>query len=334
MIIKYPLWLALFVPIIIGFFLIKDTPSTHAIQFPKAAWLGSLASKKGARLLALDTVIQWAVIGLIILALSQPQWVQSKQRQTKKGIDIVAVLDTSGSMNAEDFTPKNRMTVAKETLSAFIKKRVNDRVGLIIFGADAMTQAPLTFDHTIVLDRMGQASVGDAGDGTAIGLAVATAVNRLMSSDAVSKLIILITDGVNNAGPIDPISAATLAKNNDIKLYAIGIGTKKGAPIPIYHPTYGKRYARYSNGQMVLTEFDDTTLKSMAQIANGRYFNATNARELDAIYNEIDQLEKTVINTANHRVVYDIFPYIIGGIILLVILRELMVLSTLIGVRT
>ena len=237
-------------------------------------------------------------------------------------------------MNAEDFKPKNRMEVAKETLIKFIKKRSNDRIGLVIFGTDALTKAPITFDHSIITNRINKTKVGDAGDGTAIGLAIATGVNRLEKSNSPSKIIILITDGVNNAGQIDPISAAKFAKNKNIKIYTIGIGDKKGAPIPIFHPTYGKRYARYPNGQLVLTEFDETTLQNIAQITAGKYFNATNSDELINTYKEIDQLEKTVINTARNYVVYDLFPYFIGIIILLILFKETLSLSTLLGVKT
>ena len=268
------------------------------------------------------------------LALSQPQFVKAFKSKQKKGIDIVSILDTSGSMNAEDFKPKNRITVAKDTLVRFLKKRSNDQIGLIIFGSDAITKAPITFDHGIIFNQLSQAKVGDAGDGTAIGLALATGVNRLEQSKAISKVIILITDGVNNAGQIDPISAAKFAKSKNIKVYSIGIGDKKGAPIPIFHPTYGKRYARHPNGQLVLTQFDDAVLKEISQITNGKYFNATNTEELKNIYKEINQLEKTLINTAKNYIVIDIFPYLIALIIGLLVARESILSTYLVGVET
>ena len=178
--------------------------------------------------MALSYGLDITVILLIILTLAQPQWVKSERYNVKKGIDIVAILDTSGSMNAEDFKPKNRIEVAKNTLNKFIQKRKTDRIGLIVFGSDAITKAPITYDQTILTHHIRQTKVGEAGDGTAIGLAIATGVNRLENAKAASKVLILITDGVNNAGQIDPISAARLAQKKGIKVYTIGIGTKEG----------------------------------------------------------------------------------------------------------
>lgn len=334
MMIKFPIFLLLILPLVALVTSLKNTRTTHTIAFPKAAWMKSLESKKAYRMLKIFRIIQVLTLILIMITLAQPQLRQAEKKTIKKGIDIVAILDTSGSMNAEDFKPKNRMEVAKETLNQFIKKRTNDRVGLVIFGNDAITKSPMTIDHKIISNQIGQINVGDAGDGTAIGLAIATGVNRLEISKAISKIMILITDGVNNIGQIDPISAAKLAKKKNIKIYTIGIGDKKGAPIPIYHPTYGKRYARYPNGQLVLTEFDDDVLKEIAQITDAQYFNAINTDELKSIYKEIDELEKTVINTSKNYVIFDLFPFLIGLIIALVLIREFLALSVLIGVKT
>ncbi len=224
MIIKYPIALFLFIPFIVLLYYLRNTNSKHTIRFPKASWMKHLKSKKAVNLYKFSVILECLIISLIIIAIAQPQWVKSERYQTKKGIDIVAILDTSGSMNAEDFKPKNRMEVAKEALAKFIKKRTSDRVGLIIFGTDAITKSPITFDHSIVNFHIDQTKVGDVGDGTAIGLAIATGVNRLENSKALSRILILITDGVNNAGQIDPISAAKLAAKKGIKIYSIGIG--------------------------------------------------------------------------------------------------------------
>ncbi|MEK9726865.1 MAG: VWA domain-containing protein [Candidatus Margulisiibacteriota bacterium] len=334
MIFKHPEFLILFILLAIIFYFLRQIKVLHTIGFPKAAWIQTLTSKKAKRLLTFHRWLEFIIFILIIMALAQPQWIQSKKYKTKKGIDIVTILDTSGSMNAEDFKPKNRMTVAKETLVKFINKRENDRIGLVIFGTDALTKAPLTFDHNIIKNRINQTTVGNAGDGTAIGLAIATGVNRLEKSTSLSKIIILITDGVNNAGQIDPISAAKFAKSKNIKIYTIGIGDQKGAPIPIYHPTYGKRYARYPNGQLVLTEFDEATLKSIANISDGAYFNARNAEELSETYKSIDQLEKTVINTSKNNITYDLFPYFIAITFIFFLIKEALSLTTLLGVKT
>ena len=334
MIFKYPIILFLFIPLLIVLFIMKNTNVKHSIRFPKASWMKHLKSNKAIKLIRLTYGLEILIFILIILAIAQPQWIKSERYQTKKGIDIVAVLDTSGSMNAEDFKPKNRMEVAKETLVKFIKKRTSDRMGLIIFGTDAITKSPITFDHDIVKFHINQTNVGDAGDGTAIGLAIATGVNRLENSKALSRIIILITDGVNNSGQIDPISAAKLAGRKGIKVYSIGIGDKKGAPIPIHHPTYGKRYARHPNGQLILTEFDDTVLREVSKITKGAYFNATNSAELKKVYEQIDALEKTVIQTNRNYITMEIFPFLIGAAIFLLLLKETIILKSLIGVRT
>ena len=334
MIVKYPIVLFLMVPLMALFVFFRKTKVTHSIRFPKASWMTSMASSRASQLLSATYVIEGLVFALMIITLAQPQWVKAEKYNTKKGIDIIAILDTSGSMNAEDFKPKNRMEVAKETLQRFIDIRKDDRVGLIIFGSDALTKSPITYDHKIIKHHINATQVGDAGDGTAIGLAIATGVNRLESAKAASKILILITDGVNNAGQIDPISAAKLANKKGVKVYTIGIGDKKGAPIPIYHPTYGKRYARYPNGQLVLTEFDDTVLKEIAEITKAKFFNATNTEELKAVYQDIDALEKTVIQTSKNFIVLDLFPYLLGVICLLLLARESIAMTSLIGVRT
>ena len=334
MILKYPFVLLLLIPIFAVFIYFRAVKVTHAIRFPKGAWLSSLSSKKGSRFLQITAIIEGLVLVLCVLAIAQPQWVKAKRYSTKQGIDIVAILDTSGSMNAEDFKPKNRMVVAKETLIQFINNRKDDRVGLIIFGSDALTKSPLTYDQGMLTHHINQTNVGEAGDGTAIGLAIATGLNRLKGAKAVSKIMILITDGMNNAGQIDPISAAKLAQEKGIKIYTIGIGTKEGAPIPIYHPTYGKIYARYPNGQLQMTEFDDTVLKTISNMTNAKYFNATNTDELNRVYQEINELEKTVIQTNREWIVFDFFPYIIAFILCLILLKEAIVLTSLVGVRT
>ncbi|MGC6367891.1 MAG: vWA domain-containing protein [Candidatus Marinamargulisbacteria bacterium] len=334
MIFKYPFMFILLVPICLMYSLVKRSRTDHTVKFPKASWMTQLKSKRALNAVKLTRFIEIITLLLVVISLAQPQLITAKKLQQKKGIDIVVVLDTSGSMSAEDFKPKNRITVAKNTLNKFLKQRRNDRIGLIVFGKDAITKAPITYDHDIILNQLSQTDIGDAGDGTAIGLALATGVNRLEQSSATSKIIILLTDGVNNAGQIDPVSAAQFAKNKNIKVYTIGIGTIKGAPIPIYHPTYGKIYARYPNGQLVLTELDEEVLKEISTITNGRYFNATDTDELKKIYKEINELEKSTIDSAKQIIVLDIFPYLLAIIIGLLLIREGLMVSYLVGVRT
>ncbi len=326
--------LLLIVPVCMILWLMRNQSLLHTIRFPKSAGMTHLRSKKAERLVSMTKWMEYAVIMGLIIAISQPQIIKANHFQTKKGIDIVAILDTSKSMTAEDFKPKNRMAVAKDTLKEFIKKRKNDRLGLIAFGSDAITKAPITYDHSIINHHISNLSIGEAGDGTAIGLAIATGINRLNQSLAKSKIMILITDGVNTAGQIDPISATKIAIKKGIKIYCIGIGTKEGAPIPIHHQTYGKRYARHPNGQLILTTFDDTILKKIASMTNARYFNATNSSELKDVYKEINELEKSIVETSKSVEIIELFPFIIAVIASLFLIKEAIAIRRLTGVKT
>ena len=176
------------------------------------------------------------------------------------------VLDTSRSMSAEDLQPDNRLTVAKETMKSFISKRTSDRIGLVVFGSDAFTQCPLTSDYQILSNLFNDIDFAMAGDGTAIGMALATGLNRLKESPAKSKLMILLTDGENNMGEVSPERAAELARDLGVKIYTIGVGQEGGAPVPFFHPVYGKVYSDQ------LTYLDEETLKSIAQTTQGEYF--------------------------------------------------------------
>ena len=329
-----PWALALIIGLLFAAWAMQTVDTRHTITFPKTQSLQGLSSTGLQRWMTASNIIGWIAMLLIVIAIARPQWIISTSNAQHAGIDIVALLDTSGSMNAEDFAPQNRMDVATETLSTFIKKRPNDRIGLVVFGTDAFTKSPLTLDHDIVRFQLANTAVGDAGEGTAIGLAIATGIHRLNQSKSPSKVLILITDGVNNTGQIDPLSATALAKKNNIKIYTIGIGDKKGAPIPIYHPTYGKRYARQPNGQLLLTQFDDRILKQIATETNAAYFNATNKTEFSEIFEQINALETIPFEQNKRHRVVELFPWLIGLALFFIVFNECIVSTRLYGVKT
>lgn len=250
--------------------------------------------------------------GLLIVALARPQTFSSGENTYAEGIDIAMVLDISGSMLAEDFRP-NRLEAAKKVTDNFVEGRTSDRIGLVIFSREAFTQCPLTVDYSVLRNLLKEVKMGMIEDGTAIGNAIANGVNRLKDSKAKSKVLILLTDGVNNAGEIDPISAAKIAQTFGIRIYSIGVGTRGEAPYPMQTP-FGIRY------QMVPVEIDEGVLREISGITKGKYFRAVNNRKLEDIYNEIDKLERTKIEVTSYRNAKELFyGWLGGGIILLLV---------------
>lgn len=224
----------------------------------------------------------------LVVAFARPQTGITAENVTTQGIDIVLALDLSSSMLAEDLEP-NRIEAAKQVAADFISGRRNDRIGLVVFAGDAFTQAPLTLDYDVVTALLAELEVGIIDDGTAIGMGLATAVKRLQGSDADSKVIILVTDGRNNRGEIDPVTAAQLALALDVRIYAIGAGTQGVARVPVDDPLFGRRYAQME------VDIDEPTLQETASLTGGRYFRATDRESLQQIYEEIDELETTEI---------------------------------------
>ncbi len=249
-------------------------------------------------------------LGLIIVALARPQSFSSGENVYSEGIDIVLVLDISSSMLAEDFKP-NRLDAAKKITDAFISARETDRIGLVVFSRDAFTQCPITIDYSVLRNLLLDVKSGMVEDGTAIGNAIANGVNRLRESKAKSKTLILLTDGVNNAGEIDPTTAAEIAKQFGVRIYSIGIGTMGEAPYPFQTP-FGIRY------QMVKVEIDETLLKKISTTTGGKYFRATGNKKLEEIYKEIDKLEKTKIEITSFRSKSELFkPWLLAALIIL-----------------
>lgn len=238
----------------------------------------------------LPFVLRCAAVALLIVALARPQSSEHGSTSTTEGIDIVLAIDVSGSMLARDFKP-DRITAAREVAASFIADRPSDRIGLVVFAGESFTQSPLTTDKTALLNLLGQIKSGVIEDGTAIGNGLATSVNRLRESDARSKVVILLTDGVNNSGQIAPLTAADIARSYDIKVYTIGVGTEGMAPYPVIDMWGNMSYRPQK------VEIDEQVLTDIASRTGGKYFRATDKEKLRAIYSEINELERTEIDT-------------------------------------
>ncbi len=256
-------------------------------------------------------VLRFIVLSLLIITLARPQLSQSREHSIAQGIDILLVLDISESMRAEDFAGSNRIQTAKSVITEFLAHRENDRIGLVIFAGESFTLCPLTLDYAVLAELLSDVEIGQLEDGTAIGDALATATHRLRASASKTKIVILLTDGENNAGSITPETAAVLAASNAIKVYTIGMGKEGGARIPYADTTFGKRYRE------VLTYLDEGTLKQIANTTGGSYFRATDTQSLKHIYAEIDRFEKTKFETVNTIVRKELVGYFLIPAVLL-----------------
>jgi Ca-activated chloride channel family protein len=268
------------------------------------------------------TVLRTLVVALLVVAFARPRAGTEVKDVTSEGIDIMMILDVSSSMLAEDFKPNNRLYVAKEELKKFVQKRISDRIGLVVFARYAYTQCPLTLDYGVLLNFVDQVQMGVVDDGTAIGMAIATAANRLRESSAKSKVMVLLTDGDNNAGEIDPPTAASIAAAYDIKIYTIAAGRPGNAMYPVQDPIFGKRYVYQP------TRVDEESLKQIAERTGGKYFRARSGEELDEIYSTIDKLEKTEIKVAAHIEYRELFQYFMYAALALLAL-EILLTNTL-----
>ncbi|MFN3305636.1 MAG: vWA domain-containing protein [Candidatus Kapaibacteriota bacterium] len=306
------LWLLLIIPLIIIWYVFYNKKLYVPIKFSTLEGFQRTAPTLKVKLRHLPFLFRIIALTLFIIALSRPQTSSSSKELETEGIDIVITLDISGSMLAEDFKP-NRLEAAKRITEKFINARPNDRIGLVIFSAKSFTQCPITIDHSVLKNLLSQIKSGLIEDGTAIGMGLATAVDRLKDSKAKSRVIILLTDGINNTGFISPMTAAELAKNFNTRVYTIGVGTIGKAPYPFQTP-YGIQYMN------VEVEIDETLLKEIAQSTGGKYFRATNNKALETIYNEIDSMEKTKIKQTVFLTYTDqFFPFVLAGAILIAI---------------
>jgi Ca-activated chloride channel family protein len=308
------LWLLLVIPIALFWHYFIKNQQDVAL---KMSTTEGLSTKKTLliKLRPFLYVLKLLALGFIIIALARPRNTQkSSYTDNTSGIDIVIATDVSGSMLATDFKP-NRLEAIKEVAHSFIQKRVNDRIGLVVYAGESYTRTPVTSDKAMLLNSLKEVQYNGMvlQDGTAIGIGLATAINRLKDSKTKSKIIILLTDGVNNVGSLDPISAAEIAKTYGIKVYTVGVGTNGMANFPV---------AKDANGNIVFqpqkVEIDEKLMQEIATITSGKYFRATDNKKLEAIYDEIDRLEKSKI-TENRFMMFDeqFRPWLLIGLFLL-----------------
>ncbi len=273
------------------------------LVLPLVWWVRRRTAVQAMPFAALDLVLQakpresrvrrWLVrlrliaLGACAVALAHPYAHGGARSETREGIDIMLAFDISSSMLAEDFQPQNRLEVARTQVKEFVRMRASDRIGVVAFSGEALTQVPLTADHMVVLSAIDQLQPGQLEDGTAIGTAIATASNRLRAATTSSKVLVLLTDGVNNRGQVDPRTAARAASAFGIRIYAIGVGTEGMAPVPVGRGLFGLRY------ETQRVEIDDALLTEVARATGGRYFRAKDAAGLERITREIDRLERT-----------------------------------------
>lgn len=321
---KEYLWLLLVIIPMIAWYIIRQSKHYASMQISSAEALRS--GKKGVKtyLRHILFVLRTIAIAAIIIVIARPQNNTEWDTKVAEGIDIIMSMDVSTSMLAEDFQP-NRLEAAKDVAIQFISDRPNDRIGLVIFAGESFTQCPLTTDHNVVINLMNEINCELLDDGTAIGDGLATSVNRLKNSNAISKVIILLTDGVNNKGSVAPLTGAEIAKTFGIRVYTIGVGTIGSAPYP-FKTQFGTQY------QNIDVKIDEEMLQEIASLTGGKYFRATDNKKLKDIYEEIDLLEKTKIQVTNYSKpveLFEIWVIIAIAILILEILLRLTILKNI-----
>jgi Ca-activated chloride channel family protein len=287
------------VPLLIVWYIRWQGGLTSHLRYSTLLPFARVRPSLRVRLRHLPFALRMLALTVLIVALARPQTAAQGENIYTEGIDIVLLLDLSGSMLAEDLQP-NRIEAARDVAQTFVDARKQDRIGLVVFAGQAFTQCPMTTDYRVLKNLIRQVKQGLVEDGTAIGMAIAQGVNRLKESTSKSKVIILLTDGVNNRGEIDPLTAAQIAQTFGIRIYTVGVGTQGEAPYPVMTP-FGKRY------QNVPVDVDEKTLQQIAIMTSGQYFRATNNRSLRQIYADIDQMEKTRIEVKSYRSYTEMF---------------------------
>lgn len=300
------LLLLLLLPLVVFWFL-KGQRRSARLKYSDVNLVKRLSRSLKQRLRPLLLLLRLMAITAFILALARPQSSSKEQEVLTEGVDIVLAMDVSSSMRSVDFKPNNRLEAAKSVAREFIKSRSNDRIGMVVFAGESFTQCPLTLDYGVLLTLLEDIQIADQDwDGTAIGMGLVNAVNRLKESKAKSKVIILLTDGVNNRGQVDPLTAAQIAKAYGIKIYTIGAGKEGTAMYPMDDPFFGTRYVPMQ------VEIDEKTLTKIANTTNGRYFRATDTERLKEIYEEISDLEKTQIEVKEYTQYEELFVYFLA----------------------
>ena len=318
------LWLLLLVPPLIVWYILRHKKQEASVNFSDLKGMVKLPKTWKAYLRHLLFALKMASLALLIVALARPQSSSTNSTSNIEGIDIVMAMDVSGSMLARDLKP-DRLTAAKNVASDFVKDRPGDRMGLVIFSGETFTQVPLTTDHGVMLNMLAEMKNGLIDDGTAIGDGLATAISRLKDSEAISKVVILLTDGMNNAGSVDPYTAAEMAKLFGIRVYTIGVGSYGTAPYPVQTP-FGTQM------QQMKVEIDEKLLTTIANSTGGKYFRATNNQKLDEIYTEIDKLERSKIEVTEFRRLHEEFYPLVAlalGLLLLEFLLRKTIFRTL-----
>jgi len=310
------LWLLLLVPLTIIWYVLRHKKQEASVNFSDLKGMAKLPKTWKAYLRHLLFALKMAAMALLIVALARPQSSSTNSTSNIEGIDIVMAMDVSGSMLARDLKP-DRLTAAKNVASDFVQGRPGDRMGLVIFSGETFTQVPLTTDHGVMLNMLGEMKNGLIDDGTAIGDGLATAVSRLKDSEAISKVVILLTDGLNNAGSVDPYTAGEMAKLFGVRVYTIGVGSYGTAPYPVQTP-FGTQI------QQVKVEIDEKLLTQIANMTGGKYFRATSNQKLDEIYSEIDKLERSKIEVTEFRRLHEEFYPLVAWALALLLLEFLL----------
>lgn len=311
-----PCFLGLFIliPALVFWHVKRRNRNGATLQFSHLGIARSAYKPSAAHKREMLTVLRMLTLASLIFAFARPQSGTKGEEVLTQGIDIILAMDVSSSMLAEDLKP-NRLEASKAVAEEFIKGRKNDRIGMVVFAGESYTQCPLTLDYSILLTLLGNLEMclgtdreGNTfiDDGTAIGMGLATAANRLRTSQAKSKVIVLLTDGSNNAGQVDPITAAQIAQALDIRVYTIGAGTRGTAMYPVQDPFFGKRYVPRP------VDIDEETLTKIAQLTGGQYFRATSSDNLSKVYHEIDAMEKTLIKVKEYTRYTELFYYFVG----------------------
>ncbi len=306
------LYLLALLPLMILLYILRYRKSTAALRVSSISPFENHPVTFRVILRHILFTLRVLAVGLLIVALARPQATNTYQEVSTEGIDIIIALDISGSMLARDFKP-DRLEASKNVAIEFISGRPYDRIGLVIFSGESFTQCPLTTDHAVLINLLREIHSGIIEDGTAIGEGLATAINRIKDAPGKSKVVILLTDGVNNRGIIAPLTAAEIAKTFGVRVYTIGVGTRGVAPYPVMTP-FGMRY------QDMQVEIDEEVLKNIADMTGGKYFRATDNEKLVQIYDEIDKMEKSKIDVRQYRMREEKFflPALIAAILFLI----------------
>ena len=302
-----PWWLLLFIPFLAAFWLARRKTAWRDPELGVSS-LSAIPPTAGARarLARVTPGLRPLAVALILIAAARPQGGREMREIVSEGIDIMLAIDLSGSMRSEDFHPNNRLYVAKQVAKEFVRGRQQDRIGLVAFAGQSELIAPLTLDYEGLAGLIDGLDFGQLPDGTAVGAAIAQATERLNRAPGKSRVLILLTDGINNAGAVDPVTAARLAKAVGVRIYSIGAGTQGQAPFPVDDPVLGRHYV------MVASEVDEATLQDIARETGGRYFRATSAELLAQVYREIGALEPSRVETRSYTRWAELGPLALG----------------------